>query len=429
MFTRATRLLWPTASHALGIHLSPIGAQAVWLSRERGQAPVCQRVWTGPALDLPRLREEGAWPRACPLYVAFDDTVDDARLVRLTVALAPGLSGRDRRFQHMAEVVLQHPEWGNAVSVEEDAQGRVCAIDPSWLAQWRAHARTLGCQLRGLSVTDALPEDDEALTHNVSLETVRPTTDWRTQEALALTPLAWRAACLALDARALTPNWALTPWSRAWRDARVRHVQPILAWCRVAWRVSGMTARLAMGATLGGAVVTTGLMHGLQAIGQWRDALTQSEARIAQLQSEQRALQQWQADETAQRQAQRQLDAQQQQAWQPMRASTQASVQWTQAWMQAQGVWLHEWSLQAPPTDSAHPNTNTNPRATETPMQWQLRGEALSPDHAYALLARLQALPIWHKPPAERSGHWVHGQDGRLSVWAFEWHAQWMRPW
>ena len=178
-----------------------------------------------------------------------------------------------------------------------------------------------------------------------------------------------------------------------------------------------------MGATLAGAAVTTGGMHGLQAIGQWRDAMTQSEARIAQLQSEQRVLQQWQTDQAAQQQAQRQLDAQQQQAWQPMRASTQASVQWTQAWMQAQGVWLREWSLHPQPTD------NTKPSTHETPMQWQLRGEALSPDHAQALLTRLQALPIWHKPPAERTGEWVHGQDGRLSVWAFEWHAQWVRPW
>ena len=407
MFTRVKRLLWPTASHALGIHLSPSGAQAVWLSRERGQAPVCQRVWTGPVLDWSRLREEGAWPRTCMLYVAFDDALDDARLVRLTVALAPGLSGRDRRFQHIAEVLLQHPEFGHAVSVDEDAQGRVCAIDPSWLAQWRAHARSLVCRLRGLSVTDALPEDDETLS--------------------TLTPVAWRVACLALDGHALTPNWALTPWSRAWMDARARHVQPILAWCHMAWRSSGMTARRAMGATLAGAAVTTGAMHGLQAIGQWRDAMTQSEARIAQLQTEQRALQQWQTDQAAQQQAQRQLDAQQQQAWQPMRASTQASVQWTQAWMQAQGVWLREWSLHPQPTDTTH--SSTKPSTHETPMQWQLRGEALSPDHAQSLLTRLQALPIWHKPPAERTGQWVHGQDGRLSVWAFEWHAQWMRPW
>lgn len=411
-----TRLAhWHTPRHALGLHVSPEGAQAVWLSRDTDLSVVCQRVWHGPVLDLPSLRQACGWSAGwvsgwtCPnvLCVALDEALPEARIVHVQPTLAAGLSWRDRRFQHMAEVCLQHPEMAAGVCVDEDRQGRVSAIAAHVRTQWQTHARTLGARLTWLGPADSLQPIDPP---------TNPPTDWRSQEARAHAPLAWQAAWRGLQGDAPRPNWALSPW-QLW----AKHV--------------GLKRRTVVMAFSLGALGMSGFMFGLQTLAQWREDWTQLDTHLAQLTTQQRELLRWQADVRAEQQAQHQRDAQHLQTWQPMRAHSQASVQWMQSVMDAPGVWIQSLSVQ-PQEESAEdqtqsPNPKQQQKQNPTPVRllWQLRGEALSPEHAQGLLQRLNTLPIWQHAPTQRQGHWVHGQDGRLSVWSFEVHAVWTRPW
>jgi hypothetical protein len=371
-------------SHVLSLTVQVDGIQMVWSSRRTGRPPQVHRTWQLRSFDLLTDLHDIEWPRGTALRVALPDAHAVCRVVRV----APGLSWRDRRFQQAAELLAQNPmlvdptredpgrEDDAVCDTDTNVKHQVCALPLAVVRQWQTTAQALGCRMQWLGLARSLKGQ----------------------------PLeAWRRSA---DLQAVGPNWAGTAWGWWWRDCRILVAR---RW-RVMQRRTPLSLVWLVGSMLAGAMVTTAGMLGLAALGDGRDALTQTDVREQSLQDQRDQLLATQA----RRQSELQHYADAQRARQELQAHAQASALWWHSLQQARGVWWTQVALQ--------------PEGDHT-WRWQVQGEALSPEEADRARDALVALPLWRTAPHATDGHWQHGVPGRFSVWVFELQAELTRPW